>query len=284
MPTNDIFYRPWDPKTDQDFDTSPCGKSCHHFLALDDCEGFTVWNCKHGSWIMPRSSELAEVHAPHEGSKCPGNCKTHPLINAYTLQSRELEDQGLSWGDIAERDLAANRACETAQQTAERLKKEAEAEAASMAGLIGYSVNKKADKWCSKGGQMKFRVPRPCKYESLFLARTCAGCGSQVPEGQTKCPATKSFGRICGEELAGCWAHEKSHNCIYVHSDEPQWSDALSGLLCYDRDRQCFHKRGDVLPAQGRDFTGLSGDKRSRPDSRDNRDSRDSRDSRNRRR
>jgi len=81
-------------------------------------------------------------------------------------------------------------------------------------------------------------VPRPCKYQSLFLARTCAGCSAQVPEGQTHCQADKGYGRICGEKLAGCWAHEKNHTCIYVHPDEPWWSDALSGNLCYDRPKE----------------------------------------------
>jgi hypothetical protein len=233
-------------------------------MALDECEGFIVWNCCHGYWIMPRDREMINVQEKHDGKSCLGSCEKHPLVNSYVLQTRALEDQGYSWGDIAEMDLAAVRASETAEQTARRLQADADAEAATNAGIVRYSVNKKADKWM-KGGQMKFRVPRCCKYQTLFLARTCAGCGSQVPEGQTKCQAKKGF-TVCGEELNGCWAHEKNQSCIYVHDDEPQWADAMSGMLCYDRERQCFHLRGQEMPKveQSRNFSGLVGDKRQR--------------------
>ena len=269
MPTNDIFYRPWNPQTDQDFEAGPCGGNCHSYLAMDECEGFTVWNCRHGHWIMPRERVIQN---DHDSKSCNGNCQTHPLVNSYVLEMRNLEDQGYSWGDIAEIDLAKARSVETPEQTAQRLKADAAADAAVNAGIVRYSVNKKADKWM-KGGQMKFRVPRCCKYQTLFLARTCAGCGSHVPDGQTKCSAKKGF-TVCGEELNGCWAHEKNQSCIYVHDDEPQWADAMSGALCYDRERQCFHLRGQEMP-QTRNFGGLAGDKRQR-DTRE-RDTRDTR-------
>ncbi len=258
MPFNDVLYRPWNPKTNQDFETGPCGGVCHSYLALDECDGFTVWNCCHGHWIMPRERLISEAEGhPHEN--CGGYCSTHPLLDKAAIAFRAQEDAGMTWGDIAEADYRAEIAAETPQQMAMRLKAEAEAEANANAGIVRYSINKKADKW-TKGGEMKFRVPRPCKYQSLFMARTCAGCNSHVPEGQTRCQATKGH-RVCGEELAGCWAHEKSHTCIYIHPDEPQWADALSGNLCYDRDRSCFHLKGDAPEAKEapRDFRSLLG-------------------------
>ena len=95
MPTNDIFYRPRDPKTDQDFEAGPCGGNCHSYPALDEYEGFTVWNCRHGHWIMPRERVIQE---PHEGKSCSGNCETHPLVNSYVLEARFLANGGATSG------------------------------------------------------------------------------------------------------------------------------------------------------------------------------------------
>lgn len=275
MPTNDIFYQPWAPKTIKAIEAGPCGHHCDAALSFENVEGFSVWNCRHGAWVMPIQRETTSEEG-HSMAECGGFCREHPLMNAYVLSGRDRDDTGLSWGDQLEIDLRAARAAETPAQTAARLVKEAEAAAASLAGIIRYSTNKKADKWCA-GGAMKFRVPRPCKYQSLFLARTCAACGTQVPEGQTNCQGDKGHGRVCGELLAGCWSHEKSHNCIYIHPDEPQWADALSGVLCYDRERQVFFKKGEAAPAAAGGgaplggapsaaarFAALSGDKRPR--------------------
>ena len=145
-----------------------------------------------------------------------------------------------AWGDeMCDAHLAMLRA-ETPQQRSARLLADAAADEKSHNGLIKFSVGRKEDKWC-KGGEMKFRVPKPCKYASLFAQRICAGptCGKKVPEGQTKCS--------CGEALAGCWNHEKTHTCIYVHPDEPQWEDACSGALCFDRQQHLFHLRSEPL-------------------------------------
>jgi len=135
---------------------------------------------------------------------------------------------------------------ETPQQRAARLQAEAAADAKSHNGLVKFSVKRKEEKWCSKSGEMKFRVPKPCKYATLFAQRICAGptCGKHVPEGQTKCS--------CGEILAGCWNHDKTHSCIYVHPDEPQWEDACSGALCFDRQQQVFHLKTEPLAAVNR--------------------------------
>ena len=151
-----------------------------------------------------------------------------------------------SWGDEmydAHMEMLRN---ETPEQKAKRLQAEAAADAKSHNGLVKFSVKRKEEKWCSKSGEMKFRVPKPCKYASLFAQRICAGptCGKKVPEGQTKCS--------CGEILAGCWNHEKTHSCIYVHPDEPQWEDACSGALCFDRQQQVFHLRTEPLAAVNR--------------------------------
>lgn len=203
---------------------------------------------------------------PHQSANCPGNCKTHPLLDAAALEFREQEDCGNLWGDIAERDYIAARAAETPEQKRLREVEEAKEAAASDAAIVRYSVNKKADKWCARGS-MKFRVPRPCKYESLFRARICASCESHVPEGQTHCTSRKGH-QVCGEQLAGCWSHSKGQ-CIYVHPNEPQWADALSGVLCYDRERQIFHLRGDEPAPVVRDFRGLAApQERPRPRSR----------------
>ena len=153
------------------------------------------------------------------------------------------------WGDEmydAEIEMLKN---ETPAQKTERVKREAAAEMKSHTGLVNFCVKRKEEKWC-KGGEMKFRVPKPCKYASLFEQRICAGptCGKKVPEGQTKCS--------CGEILAGCWNHAEKHSCIYVHPDEPQWEAACSGALCFDRQQQVFHLKTEPL-AQNR-FTQVS--------------------------
>jgi len=98
---------------------------------------------------------------------------------------------------------------------------------------------------------MKFRVPRPCKYATLYEQRICSDCGAKVPEGATVCKAMKGH-RVCDQEFAGCWNHEQTQTCIYIHPDEPQWKDACSGALCYDRQASCFHLRGQELPQVNR--------------------------------
>jgi hypothetical protein len=154
----------------------------------------------------------------------------------------------LTWADHADSYFASIRAAETPAQTARRLAAEKAREEASDAAIARYSVTKKTDKWCTKGGKMKFRVPRCCKYATLFEQRICAACQSHVPEGQTHCSSSSS-GRRCGEKLAGCWSHIDSKTCIYVHPDEEQWEAACNGTLCYDRDRECFHLKSETLPA-----------------------------------
>ena len=155
-------------------------------------------------------------------------------------------------------ETPAERARRFAQEDAEDLKR--------YNGIVKFSINKKADKWCGQGGKMKFRVPTPCKYASLFAQRICAGsmgkeCGKKVPEGQTKCS--------CGQALAGCWSHEEKRSCIYVHPEEKQgeidlWPAAISGDLCFDRKRELFHLRTSPLAAENR-FEQLARNAREEP-------------------
>lgn len=155
---------------------------------------------------------------------------------------------------------------ETPQARATRLAGDAAQEVKSHNGVVSFSVHKKEDKWC-KNGQMKFRVPTPCKYAALFEQRICAGtigkaCGKHVPEGQEKCS--------CGEILAGCWSHAKKGNCIYVHPDEEQWSAACSGELCFDRQQFVFHLRTAPLAAANR-FVQLARNEKEAPAARKSR-------------
>lgn len=257
MPFNDFLYRPWNPKTDQDFENGPCAGNCHSYLAMDECDGFTVWNCCHGHWIMPR-----------ERSQCDeADANTHPLLIAAAQAFRAQEDAGMTWGDIAEDDYRTELAAETPAQKLMRLNAEAAAEAKANQAIINLSASNKASKW-TKGGQMKFRVPKPCKYATLFLERKCANCSAHVPEGQTKCSAKKGH-LVCGQAFEGCWVHEQQKNCIYVHPDEPQWADACSGALCVDPNNRLrfFVKGAEPIDEACRDFRGLS-DKRPRHEER----------------
>jgi hypothetical protein len=179
-----------------------------------------------------------------------GETKTYSLCCPFMTQQERRqwmsENCVALWGDQmydAHMEMLRN---ETPQEREARLKKEAAADEKSHNGLETFSVKRKEDKWCSKSGEMKFRVPKPCKYASLFAQRICAAptCGKKVPEGQAKCS--------CGEILAGCWNHEKTHTCIYVHPDEPQWEAACSGELCFDRQQQLFHLRTEPLAAPNR--------------------------------
>ena len=151
---------------------------------------------------------------------------------------------------------------------AERLRRFAKEDAQDLArynGIVKFSLKKKEEKWTANG-KMKFRVPTPCKYASLFAQRICAGsmgkeCGKKVPEGQTKCS--------CGQALAGCWSHEEKRSCIYVHPEEKQgeidlWPAAMSGDLCFDRKRELFHLRTSPLAAENR-FEQLARNAREEP-------------------
>jgi hypothetical protein len=154
---------------------------------------------------------------------------------------RYLESSGVTWGSLAVLEFDAALAAETPQQTAARLAAEAKHDAEMKMEVINFSVTRKEEKW-TKGGTMTFRVPRPCKYAALFEKRICANCNASVPEGQDRCTALKGA-LVCNQEFAGCWSHTQG-TCIYVHPEEPQWADACSGKLCYEREHCGCTSRG----------------------------------------
>ena len=256
-------FKSWDPKNDAEFENGACGK-CQMQACLEEEGGFTVWECRHGSWFMPKEVSYACASERHTVAECPGNCSQHPLFKgaALELTRRMTATPELSWGNVCWEEEQRYLASETAEQKTARLAKEAADDVASKGRLINFAVHKKEDKWCDKSGEMKFRVPRPCKYATLFAKRECAACGAKVPELSKFCGAMKN-GRQCCEELAGCWNHEKTRTCIYVHPDEEQWQAACDGTLCYDRERSCFHLRGAALPVVNR-FAAAVRDERPR--------------------
>jgi hypothetical protein len=252
-------FKTWDPQSDEELDAGACGRGCSSHASLDTYNGYTVWQCYHGSWFIPQEQQTASRNTPHHHSECPGNCSQHPLLTGdvleMTLRMREAGPSRTTWGDMQWEDELAERARETPAQTAARLAADAEHERKGKEGVVRYLVHRKEEKW-TRGGEMKFRVPRPCKYATLYANRTCSDCGAKVPEGATVCKAMKGH-RVCDQEFAGCWNHEQTRTCIYVHPDEPQWADACSGALCYDRQASCFHLRGQE-PAQVNRFVAAA--------------------------
>jgi hypothetical protein len=262
-------FKSWNPQSDKEWDNGPCGK-CHPQGCLEEYNGYTVWQCCHGSWFLERESRQICVNEPHDHTECPGNCHQHPLLEgAYlemVLRMRAAGPSCTTWGDIMWEEEQAKLAAETPAERKSRLEAEAEHERKGKQEIVKYLVHRKEEKW-TKGGEMKFRVPRPCKYATLFAQRTCANCSAHVPVGQTHCQAMKGH-LVCGQELAGCWNHEQTRTCIYVHPDEAQWADACSGVLCYDRQAACFHLRG-AEPAQANRFTVAARQDGFRPQSRE---------------
>ena len=257
----------------EEMDTNPCGDTrCHmDHSVLTFHDGQHVWACPHGTWVYDTTDFPGIAGTPPPAPvRCGCPCNSDPLYCNTLLFRDPQRFNALSWGDQTYLEDWMMEAYETPEAKAKRLSKQAAADEASKKELLKYSVTKKEEKW-TKGGQMKFRVPRPCRYSSFFLEHTCAKCESKVPEGQNICTAqiiyvmgqemrngrmvdtdklvpkvVKSGGILCKERLAGCWNHEAHKTCIYIHPDEPQWADACSGKLCYDRDKQKFHNKGEV--------------------------------------
>jgi hypothetical protein len=179
-----------------------------------------------------------QAAAGHSVWECVGNCKIHTLVSGEAGSIWILMNAGFNgvWGRIDAEEAEARFAVETPAQKEARLAELARQDAAWREAIEASKIDAKTEKWCAKSGAMKFRVPKPCKYATLFEKRICAGCGAKVPEGSDVCTAHKpatltTAARVCGETLAGCWNHEKAHNCIFVHPDEKQWADACSGKL-----------------------------------------------------
>jgi len=217
---------------------------------------YVPWDCPHGCWLM-------EADAPAGWSTYGEGYAVRVEWDAKETAAacvRWLEHRGeASFGDIVFLEDMRYYAAETPEQRASRKEALALRDAADEAKVIGCKVAAKEEKWTNKGS-MKFRVPRPCRYASLFEQRICAGCSAKLPAGQSTCSAIvvrveeqerrhdgrmagtgKMVSRLakpgdlgarpCGELLAGCWNHEQHRTCIYVHPDEPQWAAACAGTL-----------------------------------------------------
>jgi len=143
------------------------------------------------------------------------------MLYGQTLDLHLAAQNGTLWGDIILAWEDAEIAKKTPEQKAARAAARIAQDHKMVEGVIDYSVAKKAERWTDKSGEMKFRVPRPCRYETLFLE---------------------------GKEARGCWMHEKGEPCIYVHPNQPQWADAMANRLCYDRDAQSFYLKGQPVP------------------------------------
>jgi len=283
----------WAPTSEKDYDAGACRQGCPHTMCLSDGGDLLgdgsylcAWECSHGSWLMA---------APKPVDWSPGGAGRAIVLEwdgAATAAACVgwLEHRGsLSFGDLTFLEDMRYYATETPAARAARKEAEALRDAADEARVIDSKVARKEEKWTNKGA-MKFRVPRPCRYASLFEKRICAGCNTPVPEGQSTCSATvvkveeqerrhdgrmagtgKMVSRLakagdigartCGELLAGCWNHEQHHTCIYVHPDEPQWAAACAGTLRVKADnRLVFCMAGEeggaaAGVAASRDFT-----------------------------
>jgi uncharacterized membrane protein YgcG len=255
----------WAPKSLEEYESGACGKSCRHEESLGnggdwlgDGSYVVPWECPHGSFLMAQQAPAGWLPA--------GASASHALElvwdSAATAATcvRWLEHRGcLSFGDITFLEDMRYYATETPEIRAQRKEAEARRDAADEAKVICSKVARKEEKRTNKGA-MKFRVPRPCRYASLFEQRICANCSAKLPAGSNTCSASiimveeqerrhdgrmagtgkmvarlASAGstgvRVCGEKLAGCWNHDQHRSCIYVHPDEPQWAAACAGTL-----------------------------------------------------
>jgi len=271
----------WAPRSVDEYENGACGRGCAHMDCLGDAGDLmgdgsyaAAWECRHGSWLMPSEAPAGWVSGGE--SRSLDIVWDTPALAASCvswLQGR----QDLSWGDIVFLEDMRYYAGETPSQRAGRKEAEALRDAEEAQHSIGTRVALKEKKWTDHGA-MKFRVPRPCKYASLFQKRICAGCSASVPTGQSHCSARitmveeqerrrdgrmASTGkmvarqarpgdtgvRTCGEALAGCWNHEQHRTCIYVHPDEPQWAAACAGSLRVKNDnRLVFCLAGEEGP------------------------------------
>ncbi|NBT35325.1 MAG: hypothetical protein EBT03_07275 [Betaproteobacteria bacterium] len=256
----------WAP-SEIEYEYGACGHGCSG-LASDGADHlgdgtYTVpWECAHGSWLlsteapagwMPGASHSAEII--WDNAEMAGFCV------------RWLQHRGcLSFGDIVFLEEMRYYAGETPEVRAARKEAEVLRDAADTTRVIVSKVARKEDKWTNQGS-MKFRVPRPCRYASLFQQRICANCSTKLPAGTDTCSARivmveeqekrrdgrlagtgkmvarlaepgASGVRICGEKLAGCWNHDQHRTCIYVHPDEPQWAAACAGTLRVKEDNR----------------------------------------------
>lgn len=251
----------WAPSDEIEYERGACGHGCSG-LGSDGADhlgagGYTVpWQCAHGSWLMAAKAPAGWLPA--------GDSRALELewdsAQTATTCVRWLQHRGcFSFGDITFLEDMRYYATEKPEVRAARKQAEALRDAADTTRVIGTKVARKEEKW-TNAGAMKFRVPRPCRYASLFQQRICANCSTKLPAGTDTCSASivlveeqekrrdgRMAGtgkmvarlagagdtgvRICGEKLAGCWNHDQHRTCIYVHPNEPQWAHACAGTL-----------------------------------------------------
>lgn len=254
----------WAPRNEQEYDAGACRQGCPHVLCMGvggdwfgDGSYHVPWECSHGSWLM-----ATEAPAGWRAGVGQGHAITLEWDSKETAAAcvSWLEHRGeASFGDIVFLEEMRYYAAETPEARAARKEAQALRDAADDAKVIGCKVARKEDKWTNKGS-MKFRVPRPCRYASLFEQRVCANCTAKLPADSNTCSASivmveeqerrhdgrmagtgkmvarlassaEAGSRPCGQVLAGCWNHEQHRTCIYVHPDEPQWEAACAGTL-----------------------------------------------------
>lgn len=262
---NAIAVGAWAPKSLEEYESGACSKGCRHEESLGNGGDWlgngsyqVPWECPHGSFLM--ATEAPAGWTSHANGQSREVVLEWDSAETAAGCVRWLEHRGcLSFGDITFLEDMRYYATETPEVRAARKEAEALRDAADEAKVIGNKVARKEEKWTNKGS-MKFRVPRPCRYASLFQQRICANCSSHLPAGQDTCSAqiimveeqekrrdgrmagtgkmvarlagARDTGvRLCGEKLAGCWNHDQHRSCIYVHPDEPQWAAACAGTL-----------------------------------------------------
>ena len=283
---NCVTVGSWSPKNNSDFDMGACGKGCSHMGSLGnggnllgDGKYVTEWDCAHGSWLM--SYDAAELPG---WTPCSFQGGRESVVDweaaaaACVTWLTPLRASGsLGWGDMAFLEDMEFYAAETPEDRAARKEAAAMRDAADVMAVIKSKVTLKEEKWADRSGAMKFRVPRPCRYATLFAQHRCAACGTRVQDGMSSCTAQvvkrpDRYGklethlakegdtgvRVCGEALAGCWNHDQHRTCIYVHPDEPQWAAACAGTLrVKDDNRLVFCMVGEERPAM-RNFGGFA--------------------------
>lgn len=264
-----------------EYENGACGRSCSHQALGEGGDLFgdgsyvVPWECQHGSWLLQTEAPAGWVS--HESRSIPIAEWDDPALAASCVAWLRAAAADLSWGEMAFFSDMQRYAAETPQQRADRRQAIAQRDAADNQACIVSKVALKEKKWTDHGA-MKFRVPRPCRYATLFKQRICAHCSASVPAGQSHCSAKvvmveemerRRDGRMattgkmvsrqaragdtgvrtCGEALVGCWNHEQHRTCIYVHPDEPQWTAACAGTLRVKNDnRLIFCMAGEEGP------------------------------------
>jgi hypothetical protein len=188
----------------------------------------------------------------HPVSLCTGNCAMHPL-----LQHDYDKFMNYSWGNWNEELFAADRARETAAETAKRIAAEAARDAAAAveaeairqhlyATELAFKQSigqKKLPKGAEKPAQKL--IEQPCKW--LYAVPGKDGVFSHKP---------------CAE----CWGHEYTdakgiklapHKCQYIHPNQPGWKAEWNALMM-TRDRWRAPK------VEGR-FDGLAAPRSKKP-------------------